>query len=151
MSARSGFEDVLEIHSRLFNHRPQIQAENRQFVREFEEARGDREVENIFNCLENVSDLRDIGVPNLRESLSNSVSTSIIANLQVSESMFSRILEQEDSKEIEKTLVSSREARERDWAAFLQETQIRGRKVEQSFKEQEDNIRKKYQDLESSK
>jgi len=151
MSTRSGFEDVLEIHSRLFNHRPFVQAENRQFVRVFEEERGEREVENIFNCLENVCELRDIGVPHLRENLSNSVSTSIIANLQVSESMFSRILEQEDSKEIEKTLASSREAREKEWAAFLQETQVRARKVEQSFKEQEENIRKKYQDLESSK
>ena len=108
-------------------------------------------MESIFSCLEKVSDLRDIGVPRLRENLSNSVSTSIIANLQVSESMLGRILEQEDSKEIEKTLVSSREARERDWTTFLQETEIRCKKVEQSFKEQEENIRKKYQDLETSK
>ena len=36
-------------------------------------------------------------------------------DLQVSESMFSRILEQEDSKEVEKTLAASRETRERDW------------------------------------
>ena len=108
-------------------------------------------MEKIFSSLEKVSELRDIGVPQLRENLSNSASTSIIANLQVSESMFSRILEQEDSKEIEKTLVTSREARERDWETFLQETQIRCRKVDQSFKEQEENIRKKYQDLEDSK
>ena len=65
--------------------------------------------------------------------------------------MFGRILEQEDSKEIEATLASSREARTRDWAAFLQETEDRCRRVDQSFKEQEENIRKKYQDLEDSK
>ena len=65
--------------------------------------------------------------------------------------MFGRILEQEDSKEIESTLASSREARTRDWAAFLQETEDRCRRVDQSFKEQEENIRKKYQDLEDSK
>jgi len=151
MSARSGFEDVLEIHSRLFNHKPFVQAETKQFAKQFEEERGDREVENIFSCLEKVSELRDLGLPLLRENLSNTVSTSLIANLQVSESMSSRILEQEDSKEIEKTLVASREAREKDWTVFLQETQIRSRKVEQSLKEQEENIRKKYQDLESSK
>ena len=90
-------------------------------------------------------------MPQLKEDLSASVSTSIIANLQVAESMFGRILEQEDSKEIEATLASSREARSRDWAVFLQETEERCRKVDQSFKEQEENIRKKYQDLEDSK
>ena len=41
--------------------------------------------------------------------------TNLVANLQVSESMFSRILEQKDSKEVEKTLAASRETRERDW------------------------------------
>lgn len=151
MSARSGFEEVLEIHSSLFNHKPFVESENRQFVKDFEEERGDREIEKIFSCLEKVSELRDIGVPQLKEDLSASVSTSIIANLQVAESMFGRILEQEDSKEIEATLASSREARTRDWTAFLQETEERCRKVDQSFKEQEENIRKKYQDLEGSK
>ena len=34
--------------------------------------------------------------------------TNLVANLQVSESMFSRILEQEDSKKVEKTLAASR-------------------------------------------
>ena len=33
MSARSGFEEVLEIHSSLFNHKPFVESENRQFVK----------------------------------------------------------------------------------------------------------------------
>ena len=73
--------------------------------------------------------------------------TNLVANLQVSESMFSRILEQEDSKEVEKTLAVSRETRERDWQTFLQDTKARCSRVDQSFKEQEEAIRKKYQDL----
>jgi len=148
-SNRSGLEDIQEVHSRLFNHRPFLQGEVKHFLREFEEKRGDREVENIFSCLERVSELRDLGLPQLLTSTSSNSSTSLVANLQVAESMLSRILEQEETGEVEKTLVASRDAREREWTNFLQEVQVRCKKIDQSFKEQEDSIRKKYQDLES--
>jgi len=146
-SSNSGFEAVLETHSHLFNHKPFVQSEINNFVREFEEKRGDREVDKVFSCLERVSELRDIGLPQLSENLNSSAPTNLLANLQVSESMFGRILEQEDSKEVEKTLAASRDARERDWDTFLLDSQARCKRVDQSFKEQEDAIRKKYQDL----
>ena len=119
--------------------------------REFEEKRGDREVDAVFSCLERVSELRDIGLPQLSDNLNKSEPTNLLANLQVSESMFGRILEQEDSKEVEKTLAASREARERDWETFLTESQSRCKRIDQSFKEQEEAIRKKYQDLQVEK
>jgi len=147
---RSGFEDIQEVHSRLFNHRPFLQGEVKYFIREFEEKRKDREVEHIFSCLERVSELRDLGLPQLITNTSSSnSSTSLVANLQVSESMLGRILEQGETGEVEKTLVASRDTREREWTNFLQEVQSRCKKVDQSFKEQEDAIRKKYRDLES--
>ena len=65
--------------------------------------------------------------------------------------MFSRILEQEDSKEVEATLAASRELRDRDWKTFLQDSQARCERIDQSFKEQEESIRKKYQDLQLTK
>jgi len=149
VNSKSGFEDIPEIHSRLFNHRPFLQGETRHFLREFEEKRKDREVENIFSCLERVSELRDLGLPALLASASNNSSTSLVANLQVAESMLTRILEQGDTGEADKTLLASREARDKDWNTFLQEVQIRCKKIDQSFKEKEDSIRKKYLDLES--
>jgi len=117
--------------------------------REFEEKRGDREVENIFSCLERVSELRDLGLPGLINTANSNRSTNLVANLQVAESMLGRILEQGETGEVEKTLVASRDAREKEWTSFLQEVQIRCKKIDQSFKEQEDAIRKKYLDLES--
>lgn len=163
---KSGFEDITEVHARLFNHRPFLQGEVKHFLRqdnyskyrlsnflfifrEFEEKRGDREVENIFSCLERVSELRDLGLPGLITSATSNRSTNLVANLQVAESMLGRILEQGETGEVEKTLDASREAREKEWTNFLQEVQVRCKKIDQSFKEQEDSIRKKYQDLES--
>ena len=74
--------------------------------REFEEKRGDREVENIFSCLERVSELRDLGLPQLLTNASSNIPTSLVANLQVAESMLGRILEQGETGEVEKTLVA---------------------------------------------
>lgn len=151
MSSHSGFEAALDIHSKLFNHKPVVQTEVKNFIREFEEKRGDREVDAVFSSLERVSELRDIGLPGLTEYLTGTAPTELLANLAVSESMFSRILEQEDSKEVEKTLAASREARQRDWEIFLQETQARCTRGDKSFREQEEAIRKKYQDLQVQK
>ena len=92
--------------------------------------------------------MRDLGLPGLLSSSGTNSSTSLVANLQVAESMLGRILEQGETGEVEKTLVASRDARDKEWTNFLQEVQIRCKKVDQSFREQEDSIRKKYQDLE---
>lgn len=151
MSSHSGFEAAIDIHSKLFNHKLVVQTEVKNFIREFEEKRGDREVDAVFSSLERVSELRDIGLPGLTEYLTGTAPTELLANLAVSESMFSRILEQEDSKEVEKTLAASREARQRDWEIFLQETQARCTRGDKSFREQEEAIRKKYQDLQVEK
>jgi hypothetical protein len=51
--------DVFDVYGRLFNHRPFLQGEVRHFVKEFEEKRGDSEVENVFKVLEKVTELRD--------------------------------------------------------------------------------------------
>jgi len=146
---RSGAEDAQEIYSRLFNHRPFVQGELKHFVREFERKRGDREVEALLDCQLRVSELRDLGLPGLLSACRASNTPSILANTQVAESLLGRIQEQADTGEAEKTLVSSREAREKEWVGFLQEAEARCKKIDQSFREQEEAIRKKYQDLES--
>ena len=54
-----GFPDIFDAYGRLFNHRPFVQGEIRHSVKEFEEKRSDREVENVFKILEQVTELRD--------------------------------------------------------------------------------------------
>ncbi len=39
---------MFEVHGRLFNPRPFLSGEVRNFLREFEDKRKDREVENVF-------------------------------------------------------------------------------------------------------
>ena len=99
-------QDLLEIHGRLFNHRPFVQGETRHFVKEFEEKRQDREVENVFSLLERIAELRDSGLPKLKvrryclmpifhrffpqEQANHEACTRLTANLLVAESMCNR-------------------------------------------------------------
>ncbi|RZF46262.1 hypothetical protein LSTR_LSTR016347, partial [Laodelphax striatellus] len=48
-----------DIWSRLFDHRPFLSGEIQYFIKEFEEKRSDREVENLFKTLETVSEIKD--------------------------------------------------------------------------------------------
>lgn len=76
-----------------------MQGEIQHFVREFEQKRGDREVENVFEVLERVTELRDSEVDKLR-ALCDSTIPSVNANLLVAQSMCNKILNQRQSSEV---------------------------------------------------
>ena len=133
-----GYQGVLELYSRLGNHRPFLQGEIRHFLRwlnqslkhtlspsilrEFEGKRGDREVEKIFGVLERVSELRDCGLPQLVERASGGEAAKLVGALQVellpegafkigvqvSLSMVDRVQRQAETGEVEETLAASR-------------------------------------------
>lgn len=144
------YQAVLELYSRLANHRPFLQGEVRHFVREFEIKRGDREVENIFGVLERVSELRDCGLPGLLERAGGGEAARLVGGLQVAQSMVERVLRGSETGEVEASLASSREAREREWVVFQEEARSRVRRVEARDREQEEAIRRRYKDLEAS-
>ena len=91
--------DLIDIHSRLFNHRPFVRGETKHFVKEFETKRKDREVDRVFKVLERVTDLRDCEVDKLRAQC-DSVVPNVNANLLVAQSMCNKILDQSRSTEI---------------------------------------------------
>lgn len=150
--AGSGYQGALELYSRLANHRPFLQGEIRHFLREFETKRGDREVENIFGVLERVSELRDIGLPQLLSRAGGGQADRLVGALQVSQSMVERVLEQTETGEVEyrRSLQHSREARQGEWQAFQAETRARRVRLEARDREQEEAIRRRYKELEQS-
>jgi len=145
-----GYQGVLELYSRLGNHRPFLQGEIRHFLREFEGKRGDREVEKIFGVLERVSELRDCGLPQLVERASGGEAAKLVGALQVSLSMVDRVQRQAETGEVEETLAASREARAREWTNFQNEARARVARLEARDREQEEAIRRRYKELEAS-
>ncbi len=91
--------DLVDLHGRLFNHRPFVRGEIATFVKEFETKRKDREVDRVFGVLERVTDLRDCEVDKLRAQC-DSVVPNVNANLLVAQSMCNKILDHTRSTEI---------------------------------------------------
>uniref|UniRef100_UPI00398E85C6 biogenesis of lysosome-related organelles complex 1 subunit 5 isoform X2 n=1 Tax=Pristiophorus japonicus TaxID=55135 RepID=UPI00398E85C6 len=83
-----------EIHARLFDHRPIIQAEIRYFVKEFEEKRGFREKKGLENMNNLIVELNDQTLPKTHEPLSSNIQ-SILARLEAAGRITSRIQQRE--------------------------------------------------------
>ncbi|XP_023336188.1 biogenesis of lysosome-related organelles complex 1 subunit 5 isoform X2 [Eurytemora carolleeae] len=128
--SRNPAAEAFKIWTRLFNHRPFLKGEVEYFVKNFQDKRGDREIENIFAVLERVSELRDFGVDRLEGGIETPCN-NIRTNLQTAESLVSEILLHEDSKEVEQTLLVSREAREKELKDFSSHIQRRYLKIDE--------------------
>ncbi|XP_015512327.1 biogenesis of lysosome-related organelles complex 1 subunit 5 [Neodiprion pinetum] len=140
-------KDAGEIWSRLFDHRPFVQGEINFFVREFEEKRGDREVERLFKILEYSTELGQSQFDRT-EQLGDCHLPSLKANLDVALSMCQRVLEKEDKTDHENKLQVNREARKAQWLKFINDMSDKCEKVDKTFEEKEEELREFYTDLE---
>ncbi|XP_046736535.1 biogenesis of lysosome-related organelles complex 1 subunit 5 [Diprion similis] len=140
-------KDAGEIWSRLFDHRPFVQGEINFFVREFEEKRGDREVERLFKILEYSTELGQSQFGRT-EQLGDCHLPSLKANLDVALSMCQRVLEKEDKADHENKLRANREARKGQWLKFINDMSDKCEKVDKTFEEKEEELREFYADLE---
>ncbi|XP_033333017.1 biogenesis of lysosome-related organelles complex 1 subunit 5 isoform X2 [Megalopta genalis] len=140
-------KDTGEIWSRLFDHRPFIQGEITFFLREFQEKRGDREVERLFKILEYSTELKENQLDRT-EQLGDCHLPSLKANVDVALSMCERVLQREQDFDIDKTLEDNRKIRKLEWEKFVNDMSEKCEKVNQTFEEKEDEIKEYYTDLE---
>lgn len=139
-------KDIGDIHNRLFNHRPFLQGETRHFIKEFEEKRGDREVESIFKILERVTELRDCEVDKVKAQCDSTL-PNLNANLLVAQSMCNKILDQSRRHEIDHALESSRQARDKEWTGFMNDIQDKCAKIDDAYRQKEEDLRERYEQL----
>ena len=90
---------TLDLYERLFNHRPFLKGEIKNFVKEFEEKRGDRDVESVFKVLETVTELNGGEIDKVKAQCDSTL-PNLNARLLVANSMCTKILDQERSSEI---------------------------------------------------
>ncbi|KAF7993361.1 hypothetical protein HCN44_007864 [Aphidius gifuensis] len=140
-------KDTGVIWSRLFDHRPFVHGEISYFVREFEEKRGDREVERLFKILEYSSEL-DQSQIDRAEQLGDCYLPSLKANTDVALSMCERILERENKFDSDIELADKRETRKKQWEQFMNHMSEKCRQVDETFTEKEEKLTEFYIDLE---
>lgn len=117
-------------------------------LKEFEEKRGDREVENLFSILEKLTDIKDsqadkirksgeTGLPILKEKLEQA--------LQLSDEVEKDY--QEKHKVIEVKRQQLREKRQKEWDQFIDDMNFKCQRIDNTFEEKEEELRDLYADL----
>ncbi|XP_053974091.1 biogenesis of lysosome-related organelles complex 1 subunit 5 [Hylaeus volcanicus] len=140
-------KDTGEIWSRLFDHRPFTQGEISFFLREFQEKRGDREVERLFKILEYSTELKENELDRT-EQLGDCHLPSLKANVDVALSMCEKVLQREHNFDIDIALQENREIRKFEWEKFVNDMSKKCEKVNNIFEEKENEIKEFYDDLE---
>ncbi|XP_071531280.1 biogenesis of lysosome-related organelles complex 1 subunit 5 isoform X2 [Panulirus ornatus] len=141
--------DVNEVFSRLFDHRPFLRGEIEFFRKEFEEKRGDREVEQLFRSLELITEIKEGQIEKIVNSSDDNLPRTI-ADVQVALHMCEDTLETEKKFVSEELLAKKRGERRVRLAAVQQDVQEKLKLLEDSYQEKEQAMRAQFEHLEKS-
>ncbi|XP_048386090.1 biogenesis of lysosome-related organelles complex 1 subunit 5 isoform X2 [Stegostoma tigrinum] len=135
--------DLSEIHSRLFDHRPIIQADIRYFIKEFEEKRGFREQRGLAGVNNLIIELNDRVLPQTCESM-NSNLPSVLAKLEAAKQITNRIQQREQEADQKDRLQAIRERRKAEWEAFVIEQRRKSAEVEEEHVKTVEWVKEQY-------
>ncbi|XP_053627454.1 biogenesis of lysosome-related organelles complex 1 subunit 5 isoform X2 [Cherax quadricarinatus] len=141
--------DVNEVFSRLFDHRPFLRGEIEFFKKEFEEKRGDREVEQLFRSLELITEIKEGQIEKIVNSSDDNLPRTI-ADVQVALHMCEDTLDTESKFNCEELLAKKRAERSARLTAVQQDVQEKLRLLQDSYQEKEQSLRAQFQQLEKS-
>ncbi|XP_077296220.1 biogenesis of lysosome-related organelles complex 1 subunit 5 isoform X2 [Arctopsyche grandis] len=139
--------DCGELWSRLFDHRPFINGELKFMLREFENKRSDREVENLFSIIENATEIKDNQVERLKELSETNIpklTDALNKALEETEAIFK--VEQDKLKD--NTLEKNREERKKQWNVFIESMSEKYTRIDNAFEQKEEELNDFYTDLE---
>ncbi|XP_063394973.1 biogenesis of lysosome-related organelles complex 1 subunit 5 isoform X1 [Cydia fagiglandana] len=140
--------EIGEVWARLFDHRPFLNGEIKFMLKEFEEKRGDREVENLFFILEKVTDIKDSQVDKIKkgsEAALPVLSEKLNQALQLCEGVETDYLEVQ--KTCEQKRAENREKRQKEWDQFIDDMNFKCQRIDNAFEEKEEELRDLYADL----
>ncbi|CAG4979624.1 unnamed protein product [Parnassius apollo] len=140
--------EIGEIWTRLFDHRPFLNGEIKFMLKEFEEKRGDREVENLFSILENLTDIKDTQIERINKSGKTGLpilSEKLMQGLQLCEEI------EKDYSQIQQVCKQKRcenqEKRQKEWDQFIDDMNFKCQRIDNTFEEKEEELRDLYADL----
>ncbi|XP_069776957.1 biogenesis of lysosome-related organelles complex 1 subunit 5 [Narcine bancroftii] len=139
--------DLSEIYSRLFDHRPILQAEIRYLVKEFEEKRGFREQRGLESVDSVIEELNNQSVPKACEVLSSGF-PSVLPRLEAAIQIANRIQQKEQEADQSDRLQASRDRRKAEWETFVKEQHRKAAEVEEEHEKATDWLKQRYAEME---
>ncbi|XP_013194667.2 biogenesis of lysosome-related organelles complex 1 subunit 5 [Amyelois transitella] len=140
--------EIGEVWSRLFDHRPFLNGEIKFMLKEFEEKRGDREVENLFSILEKLTEVKDNQVDKIKkvgEAALPLLNEKLEQALQLCEEVERESIEIQ--KVSEQKRLENREKRQKEWDQFIDDMNFKCKRIDNAFEEKEEELRDLYTDL----
>ncbi|XP_041975926.1 biogenesis of lysosome-related organelles complex 1 subunit 5 isoform X1 [Aricia agestis] len=139
--------EIGEVWFRLFDHRPFLKGEIKFMLKEFEEKRGDREVENLFNVIESLTDIKDTQIDRIVKS---SAALPVLGEklgqtLQLSNQVEKDYLEIQ--KDFEKKRAERKLKRDQEWTQFIDDMNFKCQRIDNTFEEKEEELKDLYADL----
>ncbi|XP_032529105.1 biogenesis of lysosome-related organelles complex 1 subunit 5 isoform X2 [Danaus plexippus] len=117
-------------------------------LKEFEEKRGDREVENLFAILEKLTDIKDTQLEKVEKASSTALpvlAEKLNQALQLSEEIEADYLELQ--KKSKQKLAENKEKRQQEWDQFIDDMNFKCQRIDNTFEEKEEELRDLYADL----
>lgn len=140
------FNNMGEIHARLFDHKPVLQQEVGLFVREFEEKRGGREVKNLYKTLQITEQINTELLPTLTGNLCTLL-PQISSTLAAANDISTAILQNNNSSH-EDWLSSQQAERTKQWNVFMDGMCKKSADVDEEFNNDVHQTQQYYKQLE---
>jgi len=140
------FKDVCDIHNRLFNHKAAIQGLANNFVKEFEERRGESDHASISHSLELVTDCVNRAYPTVTQDLEKGLE-SVLNEVKKTTQACGRIIQDCDDKKTD-WLEGERARRQGEWEDFLATQESRKSRIDGEFASHVRALEAHYSELE---
>lgn len=114
---------------------------------DFQEKRGDREIENLFATAQSTTEVRDDSVPRSK-ALSELHLPVLSAVLRDTLKNCNRAVDRQVDPELEATLERNRVSRKGIWDQFVDDMSHKSKRIDNTFEEKEEELRDFYSDLE---
>ncbi|XP_053615811.1 biogenesis of lysosome-related organelles complex 1 subunit 5 isoform X2 [Plodia interpunctella] len=140
--------EIGEVWSRLFDHRPFLNGEIKFILKEFEEKRGDREVENLFSILETLTETKDNQADKIKKSGEPALpllSEKLEQALHLCEEVEKEYIDIQ--KRSEQKRLENQEKRQKEWDQFIDDMNFKCKRIDNAFEEKEEELRDLYADL----
>lgn len=141
-------KDISKVWDRLFDQKGFLNGEINFFLREFEEKRGDTEIDNLFKSIEIITDIKDTQINRLIESGNEK---AVVANQQLSEALklCNDFVELEERSSQNLVLQLNQEKRKDNWEKVMAEITSEYTKINSEFEEKENQLVEEYKVMES--
>lgn len=140
-------KDVGKIWNRLFDHKAFLNGEISFMLREFEQKRNDREVDNLFRTIEDITDIKDTEIDRFKQT-ANHVE-NLNENLEKALDICINISELEEIYKQDTTLEDSRAKRKEIWKKFMDGITSKYSDINTNFEAKEEELVKFYEEIEN--